>query len=729
MARTGSIAGPMSRFVPDPARTRVLAERWGRWILPHWLERQADPTSPSFVPAPPTGGVVNSTCLDRVPVGVLDGVGVGSVDPRGLVTGPDGGWSLDWWVGADDRWHVPSREVAVRQSLLEDVPVAVTAMRVPGGDVVQRVWGFRDASGGDLLAVEFENASRLPLALALAVRPYGPDGAGRVGRIEIGDDRVLVDGTVGLWLDREPARRAASTLALGDVATTVLAGGAGTEMAPPEECRAGFATASIVVPVPHTAVIRVFIPLDDVARQNAPSTVPPADAVARGWASHLDRHLRVEIPDPELAAALRGASAQLLLAAAGRRLTGEDPTTDTAALVGSLDRLGLHDEARLIVASLPAGQGTGGRLGGVDTSSDATSAALVAAARHWRATRDAELAAELAGPLAAGAHHHTRGRSLLRRGPDVPDGPGELAWRLRAMLDVSDALGGGGQPDAADAVADLATEVRRSLDSSLADAVASAAPLDVGTLVAGAFDLVDPSHPAIGAVLDGLSATGLDDGSVAQLTGPTGLSPHLTSLVARVEMRRGDATALDRLGWLVRSGGDSRSWSDLIHPRLGMGCGGDGASVASAGAVVDAILDLLVQEGDQALVLCPVWPRDWLGAGIEVHGITTTVGRLSFAIRWHGARPALLWELDVHPGVGPVTLTIPGLDPSWSSTEARGDALLAAPDHLDESRASDDSEPSETVPPDTTAPSETEVSLRSDPEPSEPAPGEGDSFA
>jgi hypothetical protein len=51
----------------------VLAERWGSWVLPHWLERQADPASPSFAPAPDVGGVTNRTNLDRVAVGVLDG--------------------------------------------------------------------------------------------------------------------------------------------------------------------------------------------------------------------------------------------------------------------------------------------------------------------------------------------------------------------------------------------------------------------------------------------------------------------------------------------------------------------------------------------------------------------------------------------------------------------------------------------------------------------------------
>jgi hypothetical protein len=74
-------------------------------------------------------------------------------------------------------------------------------------------------------------------------------------------------------------------------------------------------------------------------------------------------------------------------------------------------------------------------------------------------------------------------------------------------------------------------------------------------------------------------------------------------------------------------------------------------------------------------------PDHWLGQGWEVHGAPTAHGRLSYAIRWHGERPALLWELEPHPGTegeaAPVRLTVPGLDPDWSTTLARGEALLA----------------------------------------------------
>jgi hypothetical protein len=68
-----------------------------------------------------------------------------------------------------------------------------------------------------------------------------------------------------------------------------------------------------------------------------------------------------------------------------------------------------------------------------------------------------------------------------------------------------------------------------------------------------------------------------------------------------------------------------------------------------------------------------------MGQGLEVHDAPTHDGLLSFAVRWHGDRPALLWDLRRRAGdTRPVHLTAPGLDPTWSTGETRGDALLAA---------------------------------------------------
>lgn len=664
--------------VPDSMRTRSLAEQWKTWVLPHWLERQCDPSQAAFVALGPNGDAANLTNRNRMAVGNLDGGALATVDPRGLVTFDDGSWSLDWWIGGDDRWHIPSREPAVRQTLVDDAPVVETTMRVPGGSVVQRVWAFHDPEAGEVVAIEFDNEGTLPVALALTVRPYGPDGAGRVGAATVTPDRIEINGSVAVWLTKPAHRVAVSTWAEGDVAEAVFAGAAVNEQEAETACPEGFATATVIYPLTHKTQLRFFVPM---VGTHAPSldAVPPADAVARGWAAHRASGIRVELPDPDLDAALAAAQGQLLLAASGRQLAGSVSAADTAAVVGALDRLGLHDAARPVVATLPQGQGPGGRLGGDDPHPTATSAAVVAAARHWIMARNDSLVTELAAPIAAGAHYQPRSFPFTRR--TAPPTLLELGWRLRAALDASPALIGGQQPEAAEAVVALANGIRADLDQALA-AVGRPSGVSVELLELVALSLLDPEHELVTTVLDWVRAHLVHEGAVLQVAGSSGLSTRLTSLVGRVELRRGEVSALDRLEWLIPPADVVRTWSDLVHPRLGTGCGGRGWSPVATAAVVDLILDLAAYEhhDGEGLVLLPLVPDAWLGQGIEVHDLRTRLGVLSYAIRWHGARPALLWELVPHDPSTPVTLTIPGLDPGWSTTDARGETLLAAPD-------------------------------------------------
>jgi hypothetical protein len=67
-------------------------------------------------------------------------------------------------------------------------------------------------------------------------------------------------------------------------------------------------------------------------------------------------------------------------------------------------------------------------------------------------------------------------------------------------------------------------------------------------------------------------------------------------------------------------------------------------------------------------------PDAWHGLDGNVHDVCVGPRHtLSFALRWHGARLAVLWE---SAGPGPVTLVAPQLDQSWSVTGTSGDALL-----------------------------------------------------
>jgi hypothetical protein len=96
------------------------------------------------------------------------------------------------------------------------------------------------------------------------------------------------------------------------------------------------------------------------------------------------------------------------------------------------------------------------------------------------------------------------------------------------------------------------------------------------------------------------------------------------------------------------------------------------AGAGALGAVRAALIT--EDERDRSVAAFPGFRTAWLGQSLAVHDAPMRVGRCSFAVRWHGARPALLW--DVPDGV---TVRAPSLDPSFVGTTARGETLLAEP--------------------------------------------------
>jgi hypothetical protein len=137
--------------------------------------------------------------------------------------------------------------------------------------------------------------------------------------------------------------------------------------------------------------------------------------------------------------------------------------------------------------------------------------------------------------------------------------------------------------------------------------------------------------------------------------------------------------ALEAAPVLFERAGDSRAARDAVAVRRRMPAGDMAPETAPAagGALALAWLRRHVAVSDrtgEGVDLLPhPMPQSWLGRDLDVRGVHTPGGgAVSYAVRWHGQRPALLWESQgLH-------LRCSGLDPRWSSDRGRGEVLLPA---------------------------------------------------
>jgi hypothetical protein len=630
------------------------------WVWPWWLHRQLDHES------------ARTATRDDTMIGNLSSPVRAVVDERGLVTPWVGGWSLDWWIGAEDRWHYPSRETTVRQTLVGCSPVVETAMRVPGGDAVHRAYAVKGSGAwGELVVIEVENRSAVPFAVALSVRPYNGEGMAVVQRVALDGLVATVDGRPALLLPRSPSAAAGSSLVGGDVAAA-LAGVTGLEDVA-LRCPSGMAHASFVYALAHRASLRVAIPLAAGAARRGvggwpafPNELPAAAMVARGWDTHARRGMRLELPEGRLADAVEAGRRSLLLFHVGDSVTsvagGEFSFRTAGSLLRALDVYGFHDESTQVLRSFPGRQRLDGEFR--DRGSVAANGhALDAMWHHWRVTRNEELLTELLASVARGVRwisRHPVGAGALWRGPlgrPRPNAPADDLWAVAGLSAAAGLLSAAGDEHGSARCRAWADERKATVVEWL-----QANPDATATLVAcQPLTLVDPHHPLVDVVLAQHRSHDAPDGD---------LTPGDSLLLAAVELARGERGALERLRRSIESAGGTCTWPD-------------GPTLSSFLTLIRDLLVCEVPGPPPGLALCSMLPDSWNGRPIEVHDAPTAVGTISFAVRWHGRRPALFWDLAPHAGVGPVRISAPGLDAAWSSSKLQGDVLLESPSLLE----------------------------------------------
>lgn len=196
--------------------------------------------------------------MSRV-IGNRGGTWRGVVTDHGSIIPSDGSTELSWHVAADDRWYTPQNEPSLRQKWYAGFPVSETRIRIPNGDMVQRVYCVADLGG--MTVIEFENESTLPVAIA-------------VTRSDV-------------FTTRAPAEN------------------------PPQgiDLPAG----SIVLPVGHKSTVRIALAHSSPHAGRLPEDTPTHQQVVRGWEAACDVASRVTVPDHTVVAGVARLRSDILL--------------------------------------------------------------------------------------------------------------------------------------------------------------------------------------------------------------------------------------------------------------------------------------------------------------------------------------------------------------------------------------------------------------------------------
>lgn len=660
-------------------------------VAPGWWVRQHDPESSLYLPTP-------LAARNRLEVGwslvsTLDGAGAAALDRRGVLQLPDASWVLDWWFNHDGTWERASSVGGVRQRRTDGLPVADTRVRVGPNELIVRHGAAPRTGppGAAWVTIEIEVDGPDPIGLAIVATPWTLRDQGRIDHVQVENGLLTVDGRPALVAERLP--RAVHVVEVADELVDELAvidqpasagEGSAREVAASTlvaQSPDGVAGAALIWPMAHRSTLRLGVPIgpSEPGVELDPDELTglgDVDAVAKGWALHLAAEPTIELPDATLTAVARAALAQLLAASDGAWFTGADAHS-AAIAAGAVARAGHGTLARGVV----------GEVARLTDDDPAGLTAVLEACVGLGITMSADEVADAPEDLLvhlARALHVCR-RRLRRYG--VGWWPAAGRDELRRLVAVATVLADGWDQDG---VADNARAVAELL-------VEGAKTEPVAPVIAEA---VDPERSSVGAARadDGATVDGVSDPGDQELqsglttevrwvrrTPGADLDLPATLAAARADIACGDPAGAVTVAAVASLLNRLECWPDAVHPIRPLGVGEDGASVATMAHLLAATFELSAPIQADGLVVFPAFPPEWWGKPAQFSAMAVLGGSASCALRWHGARPALIWELRPDAGRGASKrsegrrLSAPALDPAFAAEDLDGEALLAMP--------------------------------------------------
>jgi hypothetical protein len=676
------------------------------WIWPYWVERQFNPSDVSFIPRAFSFSHINLTHRNWTAVGVPDVPYYPIVDPRGLVTPLFDGWSLDFWfVPLEGAPLFPSRLPAFTQSLALSDTLRVTSAAHREDAILSSTVSLGLAGPGRPEArIELSLATVSDGFVAVALRPYNPEGVTALDRIESTPDHRgwTVNGRNSIHFDRRSDRHLVSSYKDGDVSQKLGSDPTDHQVV----CPVGMATAAALFSAAsvRSQPLEVRVPIYDELHP----TKRPAFSAPTSWSDALAPLARLELDDGRVRRLYDLAAANLVLHSPGDVYPG--PYTykrfwfrDTAFLLNALLTLGGIRRARRALDKFGPRQRRDGYFLSQAGEWDSNGEAL------WIYHRFAALTGETLPPawrraVARGARWITRKRlprgsgrreaGLLPAGFSAEHlGPNDFYywddfWGVAGLRCAADLLRATDPRLAARCAAEadefLAT-IERSFPRGPRRRFPQAIPaapkrrMDsgaIGSLVADyPLQLFPPGDPRILATAEYLRLHSMHGGGFFQQMIHSGINAYLTLHLAQVSLRAGDhENAWTLMDAVARLASPTGQWPEAIHPRTDGGCMGDGEHIWAAAEWTLLVRACFVREEPGHLVIGAGLRPEWLRAGAKASfGPTLTpFGVLTVSLLASGS--GLRIEIDATwRAAGPrLEICVPGHLPlSVQSTGAR----------------------------------------------------------
>jgi hypothetical protein len=669
------------------------------WVWPYWVERQFNPSDPSFIPRAFSFSHINLTHRNWTAVGLPDVPFYPIIDPRGLVTPIFDGWSLDfWYVPEKGDVLFPSKLADFEQKLWLDDNLRVRSVARAGEVALTSEVSMCLVNGEPHCCINLSLTGAHGGHVAVALRPYNPEGVSSIEKIGVLPEQPgwLINDRHVVTFDRTPLKNLLSTYAAGDVSLRLAEPLTDTQV----KCDVSMATAVALFPADDVKdrPLEIRAPIyDELDLKRRPKFSATAS-----WSEAMQPLARLQVPDASVQKLFDLAVANVVLHTPKEVYPG--PYTykrfwfrDAVFVLNSLLSLGGVERTRRAMGEFVPRQRRDGYFLSQEGEWDSNGEALWFFHRFVTLTGEAPTD-EWLKAIVKGARWISRKRipldsdrpeaGLLPAGFSAEHlGPNDYYywddfWAVAGLRCAANLLQSTDPQSAAACereANEFLTTIQRSYPSGTHRRFPGAIPASphrrmdsgaVGSLVADyPLQLFPPGNSWITKTADYLTDHSLHEGGFFQNMIHSGINAYLTIHLAQVRLRAGDTTPawalMDRVVALASPTGQ---WPEAIHPLTGGGCMGDGEHIWAAAEWLMLIRNLFVREEAGALIIGSGLKPEWTSQGplvfgptLTPHGPVTVIfesgprhAKVQIKSKWRGPPPAR--EIRV-PGHVPLSVS------------------------------------------------------------------------